>query len=418
MTAKTSEKPLVTLTAGLDIGNGDAKCKIKIGNNDPFGWSIPSTVAYTTGANTPKIASDSYLDDFANKLDAEVVGPGVKGVDEGRVFFGKRAIESGESLTMFNITNHMPKSQDSLSTILIDGIVASAALSHYYHEKKTLPDELQVMAGIGIALPINDYLDYKDAYREVLRSGDHYVTVRNFAKPVHVRISYKVKNLPVVLPEGSAAQYAIKTLGPKFIEAALQRARKEGAKIDPAYTGELLAQATNSIGVDLGDGTVNFPVITNNHINVEASSSINKGYGSVLDDALSDLAHTTASFDSRRALSNFMRDKNNQLMPAQKATFLTAQRAIDNHKQIFVRDIRTAFTNIFHKVGQTTQVIWVYGGGATPMQKTLEPVLIAETKVGQGENIPILWMDSSYSRDLNRNGLYEAAVHGLRDNLR
>ena len=257
-------------------------------------------------------------------------------------------------------------------------------------------------------------MDYRDAYSQNLQSGNHIVTVRNFGKPIQVQIHY---SSCVILAEGAAAQYAIRKLGSKFIQMTLDRARQEGAKIDPAYTGEMLAQATNSVGIDLGDGTVNFPVITNGRINVEASSSIDKGYGTVLDEAVQDLSHTMARFDSRRALSSFMLDKSNLAMPAQKATYQVAQRAIDDHKQIFVRDIRTMFTDIFRKVGQRTQVIWVYGGGATPMKDTLEPVLIDETMVGSGENIPILWMDSSYSRNLNRNGLYEAAIYGVRSNL-
>ena len=89
-------------------------------------------------------------------------------------------------------------------------------------------------------------------------------------------------------------------------------------------------------------------------------------------------------------------------MPAQQGTYKMASRAVEKHKPIFVRDIRTAYTNIFHKVGQRTQVIWVYGGGATP---------------GGDNLVPILWMDSSYSRNLNRNGLYEAAINGIEKNL-
>ena len=183
----------------------------------------------------------------------------------------------------------------------------------------------------------------------------------------------------------------------------------------------MLANATYSIAVDLGDGTTNFPVITNGMVNVEVSSSINRGYGSVLDGALADLANTAASFETRRDLSDFVRDPLNRVMPAQKATYELANRTIEAHKEVYVRNIRTAFTDIFKKVGQRTQVIYVYGGGATPMREKLEPVLIQETKVGNGENIPILWMQKydnyDYGRDLNRNGLYLAAINGVKANL-
>ena len=39
------------------------------------------------------------------------------------------------------------------------------------------------------------------------------------------------------------------------------------------------------------------------------------------------------------------------------------------------------------------------------------------TKVGKDQNVPVLWMDSSYSRNLNRNGLYDAAIYGVQASL-
>lgn len=411
---KSKDPRVLTVTAGMDIGNGDSKCKVKFGKDDPETFSLPSVVAYTTGSNTPKQPTDEYMDNLYTNLDAEVTGPGIKSIDEGRMLFGKRAINFGQSLTMFNITNHVPKSHDSLSTILLDGILASRGVMHYYKKQGKLPDQLDILAGVGTALPIGDYLEYRDSYKQALLSGIHTVTVRNFSEPIIVKIKYQSC---VVMAEGAAAQYAIMKLGPDFIQKAIDAARKHGAKIDPGYTGEMLAKARNSLGIDLGDGTVNFAVITNNAINVEASSSINKSYGTILDEAVTDLANTTASFNNRRDLSDFMRDPLNKVMPAQKATYVQAQRAIDAHKEILVRDIRTAFTDVFRKVGRRTQVIWVYGGGATPMQKTLEPVLIEEATAGAGQNIPILWMDSEYSRNLNRNGLFDAAVYGVKASL-
>lgn len=414
MTEKTTNKNHMQIIAGLDIGNGDSKCKLKINNEDPIVLSLPSVVAYTTGSNTPKIPTENYMETLTNRLDASVVGPGIRRVDEGRMFFGKRAITSGESLTIFNISNHVPKSQDSLSTILIDGVIASNAVANFYKNNQKLPANLTVDASIAIPLPIDDYLEYRNTYKTSLMSAPHTVTIRNFGDPITVTINFK--NV-IVLAEGAAAQYAIIKLGPSFLQKALDSSRSHGAAIDPAYTGEMLAKATNSISLDIGDGNVNFPVITNKQINVEASRSINKGYGSVLDGAVIDLANTTASFTSRRDLSDFLRDPMNQLMPAQKATYVEANRAVENHKQVFTRDIRTTFSDIFRRVGQRTQVIYVYGGGATPMQKSLEPVLINETKVGNNENVPILWMDSVYSRNLNRNGLFEAATYGTKSNL-
>lgn len=408
------ETPVITMTAGMDIGNGYCKCKLKIDQDDPVSVDMPSNIAYTTGSNTPKVPTAEYMNDLPNKLEAQCMGPGIHSTDEGRMFFGKRAIESGESLTMFNITNQMPKNQDSLYSILLDSIIAASGVKKYWQDTGKLPENLRIAAGIAVPLPINDYINYRQQTRDTIMSGDHTVIIRNFAKPISVDIKY---TSCVVVAEGAAAQYAIMKLGPEFLQKALDMARQHGANIDPAYTGEMLAKARNTISIDIGDGNTGFPVITNGMINVEVSRSTNRGYGTVLDGALADLANTPASFETRRDLSDFVLDPLNKEMPAQKHTYDLVTRTIEAHKEVYVRNVRTNFTDIFQKVGQRTQVIFVYGGGATPMQDKLEPILIQETVVGNQQNIPILWMDSKYSRYLNRNGLYLAAVNGVKASL-
>ena len=40
-TTKEEKVPTVGVTAGLDIGNGDSKCLIKIGNHDRYAVELP-----------------------------------------------------------------------------------------------------------------------------------------------------------------------------------------------------------------------------------------------------------------------------------------------------------------------------------------------------------------------------------------
>lgn len=411
---KEEKVPTVGVTAGLDIGNGDSKCLIKIGNHDRYAVELPSVVAYTTGSNTPKVPTEEYLDNLPNELEASVSGPGISGADEGRMFFGERAIDSGLSLSMFDIANHTPKALDPLSTILIDGILASSVVRQYYLDNGKLPKAINVAASVGVPLPINDYMQYKDVYERTLTSKNHQVIIRNFEEPIVVDIHYTSCR---TMAEGAAAQYAILQLDPKVLQMCIDNARQHGIHINEAYTGEVISKAKNTISIDIGDGNVNIPVITNGRINIEASTAINHGYGDVLTGAVQDLANTTASFENRRSLSSFMLDPTNKDMPAQKATWEMAQRKIDQHKPILARDIRQAFTEVFRKVGQRTQVIFGYGGGSNPMQDVMMPILAKETKVGGDENIPVLWMNSEYSRFLNRLGLYYAALHGVQSRL-
>lgn len=395
----------VTIVAGLDVGNGYVKGRIAVDGGDPFNIDMPATVAYTVGTNIPVDPTQEYMSDFVNALDASCVSGAIASADEGRVLFGKRAIRSGETLTEFNIANHTPKCKDSLSAQLILGSLAAAALKAYFAKTGKLPNgELDVDAGVAIALPIEDFMDYKDVYRTTLMSQNHFVHVHNFEQELCVKVTFT--NV-IVLPEGAAGQYAIGALGADFLDNALAIARAQGTTIDPAYTGEVLLNAKNTIGVDIGEGTVNFPVFTDGNIAVESSSSINKGYGTVLANVVAELRNTNYAFESRKSLADFMLQ--GTYLPAQQYAHDKAQHHIDAQVRVFTRDIIKEFSKIFSGVGLRTEAIYVYGGGANAVRDVLYPMLAEAAHLGDEQSIPVIYLDSAYSRDLNRNGLFNAA---------
>lgn len=395
------------IVAGLDIGNGYVKGKAEV-NDDIIIIDLPSTVSYTANADKdiPREPTDQYMTEIWNELDVSMLSSGIKPMDEGRVYVGRRGIRSGESQVEFNIENTVPKNHDSLSSMLILSSLAGTALNAHWKANKSLPtDTLRIEAIVGIALPIEDYMDYKDSYRKMLMGETHYVHIHNFEKTIHIEVSFKEV---VVLAEGAAGQYAITNLGPEFLQMALEVARDQGAEIDEAYTGETLMKAKNTIGVDIGEGTTNFPVFRDGVISIEASSSIKKGYGSVLTSVVAKLRNTNYAFDTRKALADFMLEEN--LMPAQQQVYQIAQRQINSQIQVYARDVMKEFTNIFRKVGVRTDVIYVYGGGANNVRECLYPMIIAASTLEKdGFGLPVIYLDSAYSRDLNRNGLFEAA---------
>ena len=71
-------------------------------------------------------------------------------------------------------------------------------------------------------------------------------------------------------------------------------------------------------------------------------------------------------------------------------------------------EVSQEFRKILSRVGSYVEVIYVYGGGANAVKEMLYPKLI-ETARGFGAAdaaYPILYLDSRYSRYLNREGLY------------
>ncbi len=78
---------------------------------------------------------------------------------------------------------------------------------------------------------------------------------------------------------------------------------------------------------------------------------------------------------------------------------------VDNHVTNLVERIIVDFTTAMSKAGAVVEVVYIYGGGATPIRDELYRKLMETMRVNQQENVIMLYMDSQWSRYLNREGL-------------
>ena len=67
------------------------------------------------------------------------------------------------------------------------------------------------------------------------------------------------------------------------------------------------------MGIDIGEGTVDFAVFTNGRFNSDASSSFLKGYGNVLEAALDRLIEEGYTYKTRKELSEFINKEPSKL---------------------------------------------------------------------------------------------------------
>ena len=82
----------------------------------------------------------------------------------------------------------------------------------------------------------------------------------------------------------------------------------------------------------------------------------------------------------------------------------------------FSSSISTEVSKVFDKVAGFIEVIFVFGGGATPLEWSLFGKLQARiSEFGKDNMIPIVYLDSAFSRFLNVQGLYQVALR-LRPN--
>lgn len=394
------------IIGGLDIGNGYVKGKLRGTDEKISILDLPSSVAVDNNPvdiPTPDSEVENVINDIFNEMDATFDSSIV--ARQVHRLFGKRGLRSGRTIEEFDVHSREAKSEQDLSGVLILGCIAGTALQDVYGQTKALPsDIISVTARIALALPISEYKTKRKQYVNMLKGTSHVVTIHNFKTPVRFEIKFEDVQ---VLAEGAAAQYAINSYDVKILDAMLADFRKHQIGVDvlEGVTGADLKEVKNTIGIDVGEGTTNFPVFQNGRFNNDASYSYNKGYGSVLDSAILTLNAQGFAFNSRKALSEYLLTKPTVVG---KARYNKIKSVVDDEVVNFVIGVEKEFSGVVDRVGLTTEIVYLFGGGATAIHEQLIKSLNERSvKFGGTEAIlPVLCLNSSFSRYLNRDGLY------------
>lgn len=397
------------IIAGLDIGNGYVKGLASVPGKDSTGIDFPSAaVPHRSGDGIPTPLSEAggVIADIFNQMEISISSSMVPSTS--RMFIGSRGLTSA-SVMEFDVNSMVSKATQELSFILVFACLAGKALQVYWEQKGTLPrDTVQVNANIAVALPITEYKVHRSNYAAKLKKGTHVVTFHNFDELVRVELAIDDVQ---VLAEGASAQYAINAKGEPLMNAMLKdmRARDpEKAKPFKSLTGADILAAKNTVGIDIGEGTVNFPVYQNGKFNSDDSATFRHGYGRILTEALGRLQAQGYPFQSRKALGEFLQQ---EVRPTNAGIHAAVNRVVEEATEDFAMSAQQEFSKLMGKVGVYTEVVFVYGGGATPVKEALYPRLLQTvTNIGGGmASCPILYLDSAYSRKLNREGLYVVA---------
>jgi plasmid segregation protein ParM len=401
------------MTAGLDIGNGYIKgvADIHIGETSKnVKIDLPSCVASVASPmDMPPTSVESVIQHLFDQASLSFNTPLVKGLlATSRAYLGRRAIESGQPIIAFDINNKKSKAEQELSTVLILSLIASAALQTYFEANKALPENtLKVECCAGLALPIDEYRKFREVFANNLYKHKHFVSFYNFEQPVNVELSFpSVK----VIAEGASAIYAMKLKGEKFMDVVLNEVRQNGIPLDGITAADIL-NAEGVLGIDIGEGTVNFPVFTSGMFNTDSSGTLGKGYGTILESSLEPLAVQSNGFGNRKTLAEFLQKTPSNLS---RNRYDKTRAVVDSQSVAFCHEIVDTFTKLLHKADGQIEVIYVYGGGASSLKQWLYPLLIdASRDFAAGSDFPILYLDSKYSRYLNREGLFDVASAGV-----
>lgn len=404
------------INAGLDIGNGYVKALVKNPALDDKAQPVdmPSTAAVITNSADVRITESSAVakefEDIYNVLEISIDSPLVDD-KETHMYVGKRAVKSGKSLQEFNLREaRRSKSETELSAILTLSSIAAKVLSDYYNKNGRLPEKdevLSVDAKLAVSLPIAEYKLNKHVVPRNYMAKSHLVRIHNFQNVI--RVDIHVTSVEVA-PEGASAQFAIASKGEKFMKALVANMVKHGIEIPDDITANDIIAASGIIGIDIGEGTVNFPIYQDLKFNPDASTTFNKGYGSVMDEAVARLSQMGRPFDSRKKLVEWMIEAKDKALMRSK--YREVMDIVNTEINIFTDELVRQFSSVLERNGAFAEVVYVYGGGATPVQESLYPKLIKAIQRTFGEHafMPVLYLDSSYSRCLNRDGLYLLAA--------
>lgn len=399
------------IMGGIDVGNGYVKGLLVNLKTDSFDEiDMPSQLSTIMRANDLPVsdadAPGVITGDFYNELDVSFASALVP--DNHRHLFGVRSLTANGSPEFFDIVGRQSKARQALSKEIILGVIAGKAVRDSFAETGKLPaadKALSVEARIALALPIDQYVKHRVGYAGGFTSGVHTVNVLNFENPITVKIKFVDVQ---IIAEGASAQYAITAKGEPLMDAMLQDVRSRGLALEGIVAADVLA-AQNTIGIDVGEGTVNFPVFTAGKFNADTSMTFSKGYGTVLDNALAtmDAKDMNVGFTNRKQLADYLQRGPSKLT---ERVYAQVQAHVDAEAELFAREVADQFGRVLSVVGATTEVAYVYGGGAGAIKDTLYPLLLSKVAEMNGpDSFPVLYLDSSYSRHLNREGLYVAA---------
>lgn len=387
-----------------DLGNGSMK--LGFNNNE---WTVIPSI-YANQRQQDMIAPvkleeqdqrDAYINDLFKHMDVSVQSPNVH--TNGRMFVGQSAVDSNLLLHSFDVNDFAGKSTTDLAMILtLSTIGAKAIKQNYLANNHQLNSDVDVNVTMTTALPIMEGKkpNVVDQYRDRYMKVDHLVTFHNFEQLINVRIHF---DLVTVALEGETAQYAISKANAQLAQGIENDFANHYPDLAKAMNGTPINSVADTLGIDIGEGTTDLAVFSNGRLNALASSSLNSGYGNVLEEAMNDLLNQGFNIGSRVELQQLLSAPTNPLRQGKKAMALNAVNAqLDQMTDRIVHEI----SGVLRQVSNKIDVIYVYGGGSIPMEDVLRRALMNKIKAFVGDvDIPVVFIPANYAQYLNDLGL-------------
>lgn len=381
---------------------------MKLSLNDTF-EHIPSVIAIQRSQNYHKPATfdteveqDHYFQNLKDHMDISIASPSVD--LQGRFLVGQSALDAGLPTRAFDVNDFRGKSETDLSLILTLSRIANQVVTDAYFNQDDLNEVLSAEVQMATALPITEgkIANTTENYQARYLKGKHSVTIYNFKQPITVQITFK--DVYVGL-EGEMAQFKIANADDKLSQQIKDDFDNSYPALKDEVTAEDLTSIQNVLGIDIGEGTTDFAVIKEGKANATASTSLQTGYGNVLQEAVKPLQSRGFNFSNRGELNDFLA----------KPVSVLARRRQDTVRQIVADQLNPLVDEIIDTASETmrsasssVELVYVYGGGSAPLlaNTDMRSQLVNKLKgFSGGYDIPVVWINPSRAQNLNEEGL-------------
>lgn len=394
------------LYLGLDIGNGYIKLKGDIGK-DNITADFPSNISgISVYDKRAMVSKPSKSENVYDTLEASFQTPIVSN-SETLYVIGNRSLKSGRTVESFNINANVKKTSQELSFILILTSTAGTVLKHVLNEVSrkgiNLPNTIFTEVDVSLSLPISDYEDGKKIYYEKLINGEHTINFHQFDKPCKVILKFTKID---IIPEGFGAYIALQKSDKELMQKIVY-VNKELGNLPPNVTAEDILNCKNVICIDIGEGTTNIAVSTDGKFNQDASQTLNIGHGTALENTLNTLKSDGYLYKNRQDISDLMQKGKTAL---NRKNYEHIEKILNYNRDIISNKINAHTSQIIDRMSGRIDIIFVYGGGAEAFKEKLYPKLLKNSKTENHTNYYVIYLDSNYSRFLNRTALHIIAT--------
>ena len=325
-----------TVKIGLDIGNSSVKGIILSEQNALLkSILVPSAVNWMHDERTLSYpdANTRYVQVLESPLAHETAIAAI----------GTRAMEL-PGYQQFDVGSTSYKTDHELTAALLYGIIGDIIGTS---------SEIGIVLAVSVPIVESKTFHLVEQYQAKL-TGDHKIRLYEAGGTRDVTIHVQTAR---VLNEGQAGFFGLLDTQDKTFKQtmdALYRALGEQSSMIPTLEDFLV--------VDIGEGTTDLAVFRNKRFNPEYSYSVTKGYGTVLELAMSDAEREGITVESRKALQNLLTTDN----PRRQAQKEMWQKYVMPQKQVYIDEIITTLLKAYGRQSFLDAVIFL-GGGFTAL---------------------------------------------------